>query len=80
MKLRQECLQLVCRVSEKYCNVRLDPTECSTFVDTNEESCKCCSNTTFLPESKTSHKEMDAKLAEMEIIDPEALDEDAEMD
>ena len=55
MKLRQECLQLVCRVSEKYCNVRLDPTECSTFVDTNEESCKCCSKTTFLPESMTSH-------------------------
>ena len=37
MKLRQQCLQLVCRVSEKYCNLLLDPTACSNFVDTEEK-------------------------------------------
>ena len=53
MKLRQEHLQLVPRASEKYCNVHIDPVGCSNTDDMEEEGCKCCITTAFLPENMT---------------------------
>ena len=53
IKLCQEFLQLVYRVSEKYYNVRVHPTGCSNSDETEEESSKCCPTTTFIPENIT---------------------------
>ena len=54
MKLREECLRLVCRVAQKYCSSRLTPKNSCASPQFEGDNCKCCSPTSFLPTNLTS--------------------------
>lgn len=51
MTLREECLRLVCRISQKYCTVRKSQANITRPHETEENSCACCNTTSFLPEN-----------------------------
>ena len=50
-KLHHGCLQFVHCLSKKFCSVRDHSTGGSNSAGTEEDSCKCCTTTTFHPQN-----------------------------
>ena len=54
--LREECLRLVCRISQKYCTVRKSQSDTTVPIGTVKNGCVCCTPSSFLP-GDTIHEE-----------------------